>query len=106
MSWDEHRDSAEPDGSIGGPPEINLFSWKDVLVERSSDRARENIAIIDRISFRITVQHIKQSVEVVRVLIDMNHCYGPLGTRARAGIGWPPAWEPESFFLVRNRSLR
>jgi hypothetical protein len=55
---------------------------ENVLVERSSDGRRENIGIIHRVSFGITVRYIEESIEVVRVLIDMNHGYGSLGANA------------------------
>jgi hypothetical protein len=76
------RISAEPNSCIGAPSEINLFWRKNVLIERSSDSGRKNAEIIYRISFWIIVENIKQSIEVVRVLIDVDYRYWALRANA------------------------
>jgi len=78
MAGYQRRNSAEPESGVGAPPKVNVFQWKDVLVERSSDGRRENVGIIYGVSFRITVQYIEEGIEVVRVLVDVNNYYGPL----------------------------
>src|SRR5580658_10363453 len=83
MSRDQRRNMAEPDGRIRAPAEIDLSLWKDALVERSSNGTREDIRVIQRISFWISVQHIEESVEIVGVLVHMNHHDGPLVANAR-----------------------
>src|SRR5580692_1798331 len=84
MSRDQRRNMAEPDGRIRAPAEINLSLWKDALIERSSNSTRENIRVIQSISFRIPVQHIEESIEVVCVLVHVNHHDGPLVANAPA----------------------
>jgi hypothetical protein len=89
MSWNQRWNMAEPDGSVRTPSEINLFSREDVLIERSSNRERENVRVIHRISFRIIVVYFEKSIEVIGMLIDVNDHYGPFvpHTAAQASDG-------------------
>src|SRR5215472_19378305 len=78
------RNAALPDCRIGAPAKINVLRWKNGFVEGSSDRRRKDVGIFEGIAFRVVVEHVEERIEVVRVLIDMNHYYWSIGTNAAA----------------------